>query len=88
MSKDLDKVIFDDINLSNILKEIYYNHKNKQTQISVMGIKNDDLLVKMAVLSQKTISSSTQASDNLGISEEERRELLKQAKALNKKSDK
>jgi hypothetical protein len=39
-----------------------------------IGVKNDDLLIKMAALAQRAMSS--QSEESLGISEEEKQQLL------------
>ncbi len=110
---DLNKTIFKDKKLSDILEEIYNNQNKKSTQISALikelqplienigdatlvvplikdylevGVKNDDLLVKMAVLAQKSVSMGGDKDNPFGISQQEKEALLKEAKELNKKS--
>jgi len=39
-----------------------------------IGVKNDDLLIKMAALAQRAMSN--QSSESLGISDEEKQQLL------------
>lgn len=46
-----------------------------------IGVKNDDLLVKMAALAQRALNSSSESS-SLGISESEKEDLIKIAKGL------
>jgi esterase/lipase len=46
-----------------------------------IGVKNDDLLVKMAALVQRTLNN-TESSAQLGISDEEKEQLLNAVKNL------
>jgi hypothetical protein len=46
-----------------------------------IGVKNDDLLVKMAALVQRTLNN-TESSTQLGISDEEKEQLLNAVKNL------
>jgi len=112
--QDLDKNIFENKKLSDLLKEIYDNHKKKDKQVSVLinelkplietigdatlvvplvkeyldiGIKNDDLLIKMTILAQKSVTNQTSVNNEFGITAEERKQLLSEAKQLNQKSE-
>lgn len=114
MAVDLEKVIFKDKKFSDILGEIYDNHKKKDKQINALinelkplineigdatlvvplikdymdsGIKNDDLLVKLAVIIQKAQEKSAdpKSGDNeFGISDAEKEQLLKDLDKLTK----
>ena len=46
-----------------------------------LGIKNDDILVKMLTLAQRALQNQTE-SDSLGISDEEKAQLLEQVEKL------
>ena len=53
-----------------------------------LGVKNDEQLIKMATIIQRVVSSSSNGgggSDGLGISDEEKEELLKAVEELNPK---
>lgn len=106
---ELDKTIFDNKKLSDLLKEAYSNHKTRDKQLRVLidelkplvenigdatlvvplikeyldiAVKNDDLFIKMAALAQKSAQIQGVSSGDLGITEEEKRQLLKDAKLL------
>lgn len=46
-----------------------------------LGIKNDDVLIKMLTLAQRALQNQTE-SDSLGISDEEKAQLLEQVEKL------
>ncbi|MAD65724.1 hypothetical protein [Haliea sp.] len=50
-----------------------------------LGIKNDDILVKMLTLAQRALQNQTE-SDSLGISDEEKAQLLEQVEELRQKN--
>jgi len=52
-----------------------------------MGIKNDDLLVKLAALAQRNNQSSPTNENPLGISEKEKEELLNNLNKQSKQND-
>ena len=101
---DLNKKIFGNKKISDLLKEIYENHKSKSNQINTLigelkhlienigdatlvvplikfyldaGIKNDDLLVKMTQLAQKSVMETE--AEAMGLSEAEKQQLLEEA---------
>jgi hypothetical protein len=49
-----------------------------------LGIKNDDILVKMLTLAQRALQNQTE-SDSLGISDEEKAQLLEEIEKLGQK---
>ena len=49
-----------------------------------IGVKNDDALIKMAVLVQRALNSTSE-DGGLGISDEEKQQLLDEMEKLNKK---
>jgi len=50
-----------------------------------IGIKNDDILIKMLALAQRSLQNQTE-SDSLGISEEEKAQLLAEVEKLEQKN--
>lgn len=52
-----------------------------------MGIKNDDLLVKLAALAQRNNQASSNGENPLGITDKEREDLLNSLNNLPKKDD-
>lgn len=48
-----------------------------------IGVKNDDALVRMATIVQRHLNSNGGGDDSIGISEEEKRQLLAEVKKLN-----
>jgi len=49
-----------------------------------IGVKNDDALIKMATLVQRALNSTSE-DGGLGISDEEKQQLLDEMEKLNKK---
>jgi hypothetical protein len=47
-----------------------------------IGVKNDEQLIKMATIIQRTLSNSS-SEDNLGITEEEKKQLMEELEKLN-----
>ena len=110
--------IFGKTSLSDLLKEIYDNSKNKKVQVDLLisdilsyisdaksavqivpllkellevGVKNDDQLVKLAVIVQKINSKVAAKGDDYMLTEEEKNQLLhgieETAKELQEKTD-
>ena len=50
-----------------------------------IGIKNDEVLVKMATIVNRALASSNSEADSLGISEEEKAQLMEELDKLTKK---
>ena len=113
-----DITIFGNTKLSDILKEIYDNSKNKKVQVDLLvsdilsyiidaktaqdiipqikdllevGVKNDDQLVKLAVVVQRLKNAEAKGMDDGILSEEEKSQLInnleESVQDLQKKSD-
>lgn len=52
-----------------------------------IGVKNDDHLIKMATLIQKIINNNSIESSNIGITDQEKKELMEEFNKLNKDID-
>lgn len=50
-----------------------------------IGVKNDEMLVKMATIVNRALSSSNSSDDSLGISDEEKAQLMEELDKLTKK---
>jgi hypothetical protein len=48
-----------------------------------IGVKNDEQLIKMATIIQRALNSSNNGDDNMGISEEEKAQLMEELEKLN-----
>ena len=53
-----------------------------------IGVKNDDSLIKMATIVQRVLQHENNEDGNLGISEEEKEQLLAEMEKLTGKKDK
>lgn len=113
-----DITIFGNTKLSDVLKEIYENSKNKKIQVDLLvsdtlshitdsksaqdivpllkellevGVKNDDQLVKLAVVVQRLKNAEAKGMDDGVLSEEEKNELInnleESVQSLQQKSD-
>ena len=113
-----DITIFGNTRLSDVLKEIYENSKNKKVQVDLLvsdilsyitdaktaqdiipqikdllevGVKNDDQLVKLAVVVQRIKNAEAKGMDDGILSEEEKNQLItnleESVQDLQKKSD-
>ena len=53
-----------------------------------IGVKNDEQLIKMAIIIQRCLSNKESSTNDLGISEAEKNQLLDDINKLNNKSEK
>jgi hypothetical protein len=97
----LDSIIFGKKKFSDILEEIYNNQKPLVQEIGdatlivplikeymEIGVKNDEALIKMATIIQRAVMN-VDNDGGLGISDEEKQQLLEEMDKLqNKKKDK
>ena len=110
----LDSIVFGNKKFSDILEEIYTNHKTKQKQVTSLiselkplineigdatlivplikeymeiGVKNDEQLIKMATIVQRALQNVGEEG-GLGISEEEREQLLEELDKITQQKNK
>jgi hypothetical protein len=53
-----------------------------------LGIKNDEQLIKMSTIIQRALSSGRSEEEGYGMTEEEKKQLLKEVEKFNPKNDK
>jgi hypothetical protein len=52
-----------------------------------IGVRNDEQLIKMATIIQRAVNNNSGSEDSLGISEEEKKQLLEELEKLNLDQD-